>query len=124
MMNCRELFAPALGISMPWEIVGIDFARESKRLNIKIDFVRGSLFPCPECGIPAPVYSTKVKTWRHLNFFQYEAYLVARVPRVKCPAHGCENRHVLVPWGDACSGFTSLFEGLVKALRRGDLDRW
>ena len=33
---------------------------------------------------------------RHLNFFQHEAYLSARVPRVICAGHGV--RQVRVPW--------------------------
>jgi transposase len=117
-MNPESLFGVALGINPPWEVVGIEFSKEAKRLDIKIDFKRGANFDCPVCGSPAPAYDTTEKTWRHLNFFQYEAYLTARVPRVKCPNTGCGVKQVQVPWARAGSGFTLLFEALVMFLVR------
>jgi transposase len=87
-MNPESLFGIALGINPPWEVEGIEFSKENKRLDIKIGFQRGAAFDCPVCGAPSPAYDTNEKTWRHLNFFQYEAYLTARVPRVKCPNAG------------------------------------
>lgn len=117
-MNPESLFGIALGITPPWEVEGIEFSKENKRLDIKIGFQRGASFPCPVCGSPAPAYDTTEKTWRHLNFFQYEAYLTARVPRVKCPNADCGIKQVSVPWARSGSGFTLLFEALVMALVR------
>lgn len=59
---------------------------------------------------------TEQKTWRHLDFFQHQAYLTARVPRVECPEHNV--RLVAVPWARPRSGFTLLFEALVMAMVR------
>lgn len=53
-------------------------------------------------------------TWRHLNFFQHQAYLNARVPRVRCET--CGVRKVTVPWAREDSGFTLLFEALIMAM--------
>lgn len=117
-MNPEALFAVALGITPPWEVVGIDFSPEGKRLDIKFDFQRGAQFACPVCGAPASAYDTTEKTWRHLNFFQYEAYLIARVPRINCPNQGCGIKQVPAPWARTGSGFTLLFEALVMALAR------
>jgi len=117
-MNPESLFGIALGITPPWEVEEIEFSKENKRLDIKIGFQRGASFPCPVCGSPAPAYDTTEKTWRHLNFFQYEAHLIARVPRVKCPNADCGIKQVSVPWARAGSGFTLLFEALVMALVR------
>ena len=117
-MNPESLFAVALGITPPWEVEGIEFSKESNRLDIKIGFSRGATFACPVCGAAAPAYDTKEKTWRHLNFFQYEAYLTARVPRVKCPNADCGVKRVSVPWARPGSGFTLLFEALVMTLVR------
>lgn len=117
-MNPESLFGIALGIAPPWEVEEIEFSKEAKRLDIKIGFQRGATFACPVCGAPAPAYDTSEKTWRHLNFFQYEAHLTARVPRVKCPNAGCGVKQVQVPWARAGSGFTLLFEALVMALVR------
>lgn len=117
-MNPESLFAVALGIIPPWQVEGVEFSKESKRLDIKIGFSRGATFACPVCGSAAPVHDTSVKSWRHLNFFQYEAYLTARVPRVKCPNHGCGVKQVQVPWSRHGTGFTLLFEALVMTLVR------
>ncbi len=54
------------------------------------------------------------KSWRHLDFFQHEAYLTARVPRVRCPEHGV--RQVTLSWARPGSGFTLLFEALLMAM--------
>lgn len=118
MMNPEALFAVALGIVPPWEVVDVSFSQENKRLYIKIDFKHGSTFACPVCGTSSPVHDTTEKTWRHLNFFQYEAYLTARVPRVKCPNAGCGVKLVQAPWARSGSGFTLLFEALVIAMAR------
>lgn len=117
-MNSESLFAVALGIVPPWQVERVDFSRENKRLDIKIGFQRGASFPCPVCGAAAPVHDTSEKSWRHLNFFQFEAYLTARVPRVKCPnaEHGV--KQAAIPWARPGSGFTLLFEALVMALVR------
>ena len=117
-MNPESLFGIALGIAPPWEVEDVEFSKEAKRLDIKISFQRGAQFPCPVCGAPAPAYDTTEKSWRHLNFFQYETYLTARVPRVKCPNADCGIKQVSVPWARAGSGFTLLFEALVMFLVR------
>ena len=117
-MNPEDLFGVALGIVSPWKVTSVDFSKESSRLDITIDFQRGATFPCPVCGTSSPVHDTVDKEWRHLNFFQYEAYLHARVPRVKCLNNDCGVKLVQVPWARAGSGFTLLFEALVMAMAR------
>ncbi|MDA3869711.1 MAG: ISL3 family transposase [Gammaproteobacteria bacterium] len=112
-----ELFAAALGLQQPWYVSGLEFSVLNKRLDIEIDFEPGSLFPCPVCGTPSKAYDTTTKSWRHLNFFQHEAHLIARVPRVACP-NGCGTKRVEVPWARSGSGFTLLFESLLLAFCR------
>jgi transposase len=116
-MHDVDLFQRALGLVEPWEVVGVEFDVEQRRLDLRIDFPRGSRFACPECDrAGCPVKDTEQKTWRHLNFFEHQAYLTARVPRVVCEEHGA--RLVKVPWARERSGFTLLFEALVMALVR------
>jgi transposase len=111
------LFQAALGLSDPWQVTSVGFDRETKRLDLRIDFPKGATFCCPECdrsGLKA--YDTEEKVWRHLDFFEHQAYLTARVPRVRCPEH--KVRLVALPWARERSGFTLLFEALVMALVR------
>jgi len=117
-MQSEALFGLALGITLPWEVTSVVFDNAAKRLDIYIDFQRGGKFPCPLCAAPSPVHDTVEKQWRHLNFFQYEAYLHARVPRVKCPNGDCGVKLIQVPWARAGSGFTLLFEALVMTMVR------
>ena len=114
-MHDVDLFQKALGLDRPWEVVEVSFDAEQRRLDLRIDFPKGSVFCCPGCGRSGlKVRDTEQKTWRHLDFFQHQAYLTARVPRVDCPEHGvCQ---VKVPWARERSGFTLLFEALVMAL--------
>jgi transposase len=84
-MRDTDLFRMALGIEPPWMVTKSEFDAAAKRLDIHLDFARGSRFACPECGVAdCPAYDSEERTWRHLNFFQHEAYLHARVPRVTC----------------------------------------
>lgn len=62
------------------------------------------------------MHDSEQKTWRHLDFFQHQAHLSARVPRVRCREHGVHR--VPVAWARAGSGFTLLFEALVMALAK------
>jgi transposase len=106
------LFQAALGLGEPWVVERVEFDPKGGRLDLFLGFPRGQRFPCPEGDLAAcPVHDTKEKTWRHLDFFQHQAYLHARVPRVKCSVHG--TLQVEVPWARPDSGFTLLFEALL-----------
>ena len=114
-MRDIELFQAALGLADPWYVKACRFDAKAKRLDIDIDFKRGARFPCPEGnGMNCPVHDTVEKQWRHLDFFQHEAYINARVPRIK--SDDGKVRLVNVPWARPGSGFTLLFEALVMML--------
>ena len=101
----------------PWQVSASEFDADEKRLDIRLDFPRGSTFSCPKCeqsGLKA--FDTVEKTWRHLNFFQHEACLTARVPRTRCDK--CGTHLVNVPWGRSDSGFTLLFEAMIMTLAK------
>jgi len=117
-MRDIDLFQLALGLVPPWMVADAKFDADKKRLDIEIDFKTGGRFACPECGkADCPVHDTVKKTWRHLNFFQHQAFLHARVPRIDCS--NCGVRLVAVPWARPGSGFTLLFEAFVMTLVKG-----
>ncbi len=115
-MDENQLFSLAIGLVPPWLVDHVTFTVEEKRLDLHINFPAGSRFACPVCGEECPVHDTREHTWRHMDFFQHEAYLHARVPRVACPEHGVHQ--VPVPWAREGSQFTLLFEALIMALVR------
>lgn len=117
-MEPESLFALALGITPPWYVKAAEFSIDSGQLDLYLDFQRGAHFACPSCGAEgAKPYDTSEDTWRHLNFFQYGAYLHARVPRVQCP-RGCGVKLLEVAWARPDSGFTRLFEAYLMILLR------
>ena len=114
-MRDTSLLQLALGLVAPWSVIRSDFDPTARQLDIHIDFAAGSRFACPSCGAAdCPAYDTEQMTWRHLNFFQHQAYLHARVPRVRCDK--CGIKKLSVPWARPDSGFTLLFEALVMSL--------
>jgi transposase len=114
-MRDTSLLQQALGLTVPWTVSRSDFDPEAQRLDIHIDFASGSRFACPNCGAAdCPVHDTERMSWRHLNFFQHQAYLNARVPRVRCEQ--CGVKQVGVPWARPGSGFTLLFEAMIMTM--------
>lgn len=108
----------ALNVTDPWYVKDLEFDSEAKRLDVYIDFKRGSTFSYMAdderelVGLKA--YDTKEKTWRHLNFFEHECYLHARVPRVRLPDG--KVKLIVTPWEGLSNGFTLLFEALLMQL--------
>lgn len=117
-MNEKEVFALALGLTgTPWEVVDItlDLSVKPGRLDIRLDFPPGRRFVHPASQQTCPIYDTAERSWRHLNFFQYECYVHAWVPRVDGGAeHGIKT--VPVPWSRPGSGFTLLMEAMMVVL--------
>jgi len=114
-MRDTSLLQQALGLTAPWTVSRSDFDPEAQRLDIQIDFTAGSRFACPNCGAAdCPVHDTERMSWRHLNFFQHQAHLNARVPRVRCEQ--CGVRKIGVPWARPGSGFTLLFEAMIMTM--------
>ena len=115
----KELFQMALNVTDPWFVKDLQFDVESKRLDIYIDFKKGSTFSFFDeqedkelVGLKA--YDTSSKTWKHLNFFEHECYLHARVPRVKLP--NGKVKRISTPWEGLSNGFTLLFEAFLLQL--------
>ena len=115
----KELFQMALNVTEPWFVSDLKFDVDNKRLDIYIDFKKGSMFNYFDkddnkeiVGLKA--YDTKNKKWRHLNFFEHECYLHARVPRVKLP--NGKVKLIQTPWEGLSNGFTLLFEALLLQL--------
>jgi len=115
-MNNNLLFEAALSISKPWYIDRVEFDASIKRLDIFIDFERGTKFSSEEKGYDDlyGAYDTEQKTWRHLNFFEHECYLNCRTPRIQLDKNTI--RTVSPPWAGVNKGFTLLFEALLLQL--------
>ena len=114
-VQIEALFTSALGLQAPWSVQKV--ALDTSRRRIDFDLTcNASRLPCPHCAAPDQgVHDRLTREWRHLDFFQFEAWLHAEVPRVACSACG-KTSQIDVPWAREGSGFTALFEALALSL--------
>jgi len=109
----RELWQKALCPEGPWLVSDVDFKPDEGRIDITFTLPPGTRWPYPGCGTAdQPAHDYQERTWRHLNFFQYKAFLHAKVPRINCSKCG-GTKQIEVPWSRPGIGFTLLFEALV-----------
>ncbi len=104
----EDLFGKALNLEEPWYVENVVFDTRKLQVDIYLAFRTGARFPCPECRALCEIHDTRERTWRHLNFFQYPAYIHANQPRVKCPQHGTKT--TTPPWSRPKGRATTVFE--------------
>jgi len=116
-MNSVEIFQLALNLQEPWYIKESNLQKPEQltrgQLDIYIDFRQGAKFSDVQ-GKLQGVYDTEQRRWQHLNFFEHNCYLHARVPRIR-QSDGTV-KTIGVPWARPGSGFTLLFEAFAMLL--------
>lgn len=110
-MRDKDLYARILGIEHPWEVRDVLLDDDDGSVEILIGYSPQAPLVCPHCSAPSPGYDSRRRRWRHLDTCQYRTLLVADVPRAHCATHGVSQ--VTVPWAEAGSRLTALFEALV-----------
>jgi len=110
-MDSVELYRQLLGLTAPWAVERVELDLAHQHVEVHVGHAPGHRFACPECGRELGVYDHLAeRVWRHLDSCQFLTHLHARAPRVSCPEHGV--RQVMLPWAQAGSRFTNLFEAL------------
>ncbi len=113
----EALFTTALGLQPPWQVAKVELNTGKRRIDFEVEHA-GKRAACPACGVENQLIHDRVhRSWRHLDFFQFEAWLHADVPRVQCGSCG-KTTQLPVPWAREGSGFTLLFEALALSLCR------
>ncbi len=110
-MRDTDLYGRILGIESPWEVTGVELRLEAGEVEVFVARGKGESLRCPVCGGAASRHDSRRRRWRHLPTCQYRTVLTADVPRVRCADHGVLT--IGVPWPEAGSRFTALFEALV-----------
>jgi len=114
-VGIEALFTSALGLQVPWSVEKVELDTARRRIDFELA-CKASRLSCPHCQTPGQGVHDRIKReWRHLDFFQYEAWLHAEVPRIACTACG-KTTQMDVPWAREGSGFTALFEALALSL--------
>jgi len=117
-VGIEALFTSALGLQAPWFVEDVKLDTERRRIDFEVG-CGGAQWTCPQCGASGQkVHDRMRRSWRHLDFFQYEAWLHAQVPRIACSACG-KTTQMAVPWAREGSGFTLLFEALALSMCQG-----
>jgi len=114
-VEIESLFTSALGLTAPWRVANVELNVAQKRIDFKLS-CDAKYLPCPLCHkADQSIHDRLERQWRHLDFFQYEAWLHAGLPRISCVDCG-KTTQVGVPWAREGSGFTLLFEALALSL--------
>lgn len=113
----EALFRQALGLTEPWDVDRVELDVERSRIDLYVVW-RASSAACPACSAAAQkLHDHRQRSWRHLDFFQFEAYVHCELPRIACSS--CQGTTQLsVPWAREGSRFTLLFEALALTLAR------
>lgn len=113
----ETLFTSALGLQPPWTVKQVRLDTDKRRIDFEISY-QDARPACPLCSAAGQTVHDRLRrSWRHLDFFQFEAWLHCDVPRVACASCG-KTTQLGVPWARAGSGFTAAFEALALALCR------
>jgi len=108
-MRDTELYRHLLGLKEPWSVSRVELDAVTQRVDVWAEHPKGITWPCPVCQKREALYDhAEERAWRHLDSCQFQTFLHARPPRVNCHEHGV--RQVSLPWAEANSRFTLLFE--------------
>jgi transposase len=117
-LQVETLFTAALGLQAPWAVGKVELDTARRRIDFEVA-CKARRLTCPGCGAAEQrIHDRNRRSWRHLDFFQFEAWLHADVPRVDCAVCG-KTSQVSVPWAREGSGFTLLFEALALTMCQG-----
>jgi transposase len=82
----------------------------AQKVAVRVGYQEGTVWACPESRERLPAHDHVERSWRHLDTCQFETVLSCRVPRLRLPDGKVWT--IPVPWAEARSRFTALFEQL------------
>lgn len=104
----KDFFSLLLPLDSSWDISNIDFRESTGEVHIylcwnSLDYK--SLHP----GIYGGIHDYSVmRTWRHLDIFQYKTFIHAKIPRLKDKDGNVYK--ISIPWADGGVSYSLLFE--------------
>ena len=74
-VGIEGLFTSALGLVPPWEVDKVELDTARRRIDFELRCSAKAL-ACPHCGAADQrIHDRLRRSWRHLDFFQFEAWL-------------------------------------------------
>ncbi|MBP7950573.1 MAG: transposase [Verrucomicrobiales bacterium] len=108
-MTAKDL-EQMLGLVGPWRVTSLEIDHAARTVRLCVECA-ATTWADPATGEALHIHGWQERTWRHLDFWQYETILVAKVPRVRNPTSG-KTMVVAVPWAAPHSRWTLAFERL------------
>lgn len=110
-MLTNENLTRILALPATWRVVRVECCHEKCEAHAWLAAEPEDLV-CPVCQASCPIHDhADERHWRHTKLWEYESYLHARVPRVRCDRHGV--RVVAVPWAEPRQSLTRAMERTV-----------
>lgn len=106
-MNDTVFYERLLGLEAPWFVSEVEMDVKAGEIRVKVE-AKATAWAGSETQ-RLHVHGYEERRWRHLDTCQLRTLIVARVPRVLDPETG-KTQMVQVPWAEARSGWTLLFE--------------
>ena len=105
-MDSKDFYRQILGLEAPWKVIEVDLDIDAKRVAIRVEVDRTTLWIDPETKLRASLHKWTERTWRHLDTCQFETCITANVPSVKYPDGSIEE--IAVPWAGRYQRITKL----------------
>lgn len=105
-MNTQEILEHVLlPQGSPWRVKAVEVDESQASIYVDLEYAEAAVLVD---GQYYAIYDRrKIRTWRHLDLWQYKTYLRARIPRYK---KGDKVMSVEVPWAEVSERMTELFE--------------
>lgn len=113
-MNDINVFQAILGTTEPWAVRAVEVDTTKEVIRIEMEVRQDRPWACPICHRAMHVHDWSRRKWRHLDTQQFQTWIEAEVPTVRCSEHG--SQIVQVPWAEPYARFTMLFERMAIAL--------
>lgn len=113
-MNQLDLYNQILKLSSPWSVSAVELNDADEQIVVSVSLTHTTELNCPVCSLSSPLYDVRKRRWRHLDTCQFQTFVEADIPRIRCADHGV--RTIQVPWADGSSHYSKMFENQVVSL--------
>lgn len=80
----ETLFTTAFGLQAPWHVAKVELNTRKRWIDFEFEYT-GRRAACPACGVKHQLIHDRVRrSWLHLDFFQFQAWLHAEIARLQC----------------------------------------
>jgi transposase len=113
-LSLKEFYAQSLESKAPWKVVEVKIDGEARQAQILQECTRAEVWGDPHTNERAEIKDWEERTRRHLDTYQFETIITAKVGRLLLKSG--RTLTASVPWAAPRGRFTLSFEAHVIAL--------